>query len=279
MTRIILTTGELAKKPYRIRRMERNIWSVEELCYSLLQSAQFLDTDIMDPELVRWLDTECGLKELAEVLSHYLGHGRQLAEFVNTILEYTGYAPKETRASVRQTVSEGTGLLPVEKRIRNADYLAGSGRTHEALREYDAVLEALPGAEVQLRARTLQKEGRLYCGLFLFHMASEAFYSAYELTHDPENYLYYLTAVRLELPQEEYVRFISEHPEAYEYSLTLEQRMEEAEKGYASSTFGKEAAKLKEYLDGDRMTSFEVELGRVVGELKQSYRLSRATAF
>ena len=55
--------------------------------------------------------------------------------------------------------------------------------------------------------------------------------------------------------------------------------MEEAEKGYASSTFGKEAAKLKEYLDGDRMTSFEVELGRVVGELKQSYRLSRATAF
>ena len=68
MTRIILTTGELAKKPYRIRRMERNIWSVEELCYSLLQSAQFLDSEIMDPVLVQWLREECGLPDLAERL-------------------------------------------------------------------------------------------------------------------------------------------------------------------------------------------------------------------
>ena len=53
MGRVLRTTGKLAKNPYRIQKIERNIYSLEELCYSLVQSAQFLDAEIMDPVLVQ----------------------------------------------------------------------------------------------------------------------------------------------------------------------------------------------------------------------------------
>ena len=65
MSRVILATGSFAQQPYLIKKIERNVYSVEELCYSLVQSAQFLDAQIMDPELVWWIGAECSLPGLA----------------------------------------------------------------------------------------------------------------------------------------------------------------------------------------------------------------------
>ena len=39
MARVIYAVGRLADKPYRIEKIERNVYSAEELCYSLVQSA------------------------------------------------------------------------------------------------------------------------------------------------------------------------------------------------------------------------------------------------
>ena len=68
MGRCILTTGRIAEKPYRIRVIDRNVYTVEELCYSIAQCASFLDEDFMDHELLVWLEESCGLAELASQL-------------------------------------------------------------------------------------------------------------------------------------------------------------------------------------------------------------------
>ena len=73
MSRVFIATGKVAKTPYRLEKIERNIYSIEELCYSLVQSAQFLDTSVMDPALVDWISNECGLPDLAAVLRPMLG--------------------------------------------------------------------------------------------------------------------------------------------------------------------------------------------------------------
>ena len=52
MGRCILTTGRIAEKPYRIRVIDRNVYTVEELCYSIAQCASFLDEDFMDWALI-----------------------------------------------------------------------------------------------------------------------------------------------------------------------------------------------------------------------------------
>ena len=37
MGRILTVAGKLADTPYRIRKIERSVYSAEELCYSLAQ--------------------------------------------------------------------------------------------------------------------------------------------------------------------------------------------------------------------------------------------------
>ena len=79
MGRSILTTGRIADRPYRLKVIDRNVYTVEELCYSLAQCASFLDEDFMDHELLMWLENSCGMTELAGQLRSLL-HGRCAVE-------------------------------------------------------------------------------------------------------------------------------------------------------------------------------------------------------
>ncbi len=68
MGQIILGTGKYAEKPYFIDKFYINVYSVEELCYILVEKAQMLDPEIMQRDLVQWLDEQCGLNQLAHAL-------------------------------------------------------------------------------------------------------------------------------------------------------------------------------------------------------------------
>lgn len=275
MSRVMLTAGNLAGSPYYLQKMERNIYSLEELAYSLVQGAQYLDETIMSPALADWLDQECGLQELAESLRKYTGKSRQLPEYVSLILRAAGYVRQDKLRRVREIVEEGGSLQPLQRSIRNADYLAESRRIYQAIAAYDGILQEYDGMEKNTRAALERKKGLLYSSVFRFLPAAEAFLRAYDLTGDPESYLYYLTVLRLGLPQGEYVSFISEHPEAYEYSLTLEQRVEDAEAAYRDELENGAMHKLSSYYENGQMTGFEVELHRRVTDMKNEYRNMR----
>ncbi len=272
MSRVLVSAGMLAKNPYLIEKIERRVWSVEELCYSLVESARYLDESIMDEGLLSWLDTECGLPSLASALQPFMGQSRRLSDFVSTILQFTGYVSSEKENETRQTVEIGGALKPLEKSIHNADELARNQHTYRAIAEYDAVLEEHPHLEKRIRAELERKKGVLYTDMFRFKQAAESFLRAYELTGDAESYLYYLTAVRLSLTKEEYVSFISEHPEAYEYSMTLEQRMSAAEAEYMKEASHGRIGRITSYFESGQMTNFELELDRLIRDLKKEYR-------
>ena len=72
MAKLLLTTGRIAEKPYRLRLIDRNLYTIEELCYSLAQCASFLDDDLMDHELLTWIEEQCALPELAAQLRSIL---------------------------------------------------------------------------------------------------------------------------------------------------------------------------------------------------------------
>ncbi|MBO5564953.1 MAG: hypothetical protein J5935_05000 [Lachnospiraceae bacterium] len=272
MTRVLVGCGKLSATPYYLEKLEHNLYSVEELCYCLVQRAQYLDNSIMDPGLVSWLEEECELPELAKELRPFLGQKRQLSDFVATILHYTRYVSKERGEETRQVVEIGGALEPIEKGIRHADELAENQHLYLAIAEYDAVLNAYPNLEVTMKAVLERKKGLLYANMFRFVPASECFMNAYRLTGDPESYLYYLTAVRLTLSEEEYVSFIAEHPEAYAYSMTLEQRMRDTESAYAEAGMERQIGRLTSFYEAGQQTSFEIECKRMVGELKADYR-------
>lgn len=276
MARVIYAVGRLAEKPYRIGKIERNVYSAEELCYSLVQSAQILDADIMDPELLDWLSGECGLPELARRLAPYLGKERALSDFVSEILSYVGFVPQDREEKTRQIVSSGQGMEPLEKRMAQASQLAENARIYEALEEYEEILRLLPAPEKRMRIRVLRNEGRLYARLFRFRAAASCYEKAYELSQRSDIYLEYLTAMRLGLSDSEYLSFVSEHPESANASLELEKRMEELRTEFNGTERKLAIDSLRRYQSSGQDTGYEVALHQTLQKLKEEYRATCA---
>lgn len=265
----------MATTPYRIARIERNIYSVEELCYSLVQSAEFLGTEIMDPALVRWIRTECALPELARTLETYLGKERALSDYVNAVLDYVGYTSRETRETTKEIVESGQGMEPYEKRAARARFLAISGQSYEALAVYELLLQDLPVPERDLRADVLSQMGRIYTDLFRFRTAAEYYGRAYDLTGDNETYIRYLAAIRFGLSDSEYVSFISEHPEATGASIELERRIDDASADYAHSESRMMIDRLGRYKAEGQETNYEIALHSALERMKDDYRRTK----
>lgn len=276
MSTVYEAVGRFAENPYRLERFERNVYTLEELAYTLMQSAQFLDTSVMDPGLVSWIGSELGLTDLSQKLSAYLGHERQLAEYVSTILEAAGTVTGATAVGIRREVAESDGMEPIQKSMRAADDMLRNGHAYQAIDGFLSLRDSLPDTERHLKSDLSKKAGIIYAGLFRFNTAAEMFLQAFHYDADEEAWIYYLTAVRLGMSPEEYVSFIAEHPECYEASLEVEANMKEADSMYEKIGRSREIRKLKSYLDKGQTTGFEVEFRRIMNGLRNEYRLTRA---
>ncbi len=272
MARVICAVGQQAEQPYRLEKIERNVYSIEELCYLLVQSAEILDDSLLNQELIDWIASECALPHLAESLQKYLGKQRLLSDFVAAILQYVGFVPEEKEEKTRQIVSSGQGLEPFEKRLAHAGTLRENASPYEALEEYRKLLEDLPSPERRLRIRALREMGRIYAEQFRFRAAAESFDKAYQLTGRSEIYLEYLACIRLGLSDSEYLAFVAEHPESGQASLLLEKRMDQLDAAFNVSERKLALDSLRQYQSGGQSTSYEVALHQTIQRLKEEFR-------
>lgn len=272
MARVICAVGQQAEQPYRLEKIERNAYSIEELCYLLVQSAEILDDSLLNQELIDWIASECALPHLAESLQKYLGKQRLLSDFVAAILQYVGFVPEEKEEKTRQIVSSGQGLEPFEKRLAHAGTLRENASPYEALEEYRKLLEDLPSPERRLRICALREMGRIYAEQFRFRAAAESFDKAYQLTGRSEIYLEYLACIRLGLSDSEYLAFVAEHPESGQASLLLEKRMDQLDAAFNVSERKLALDSLRQYQSGGQSTSYEVALHQTIQRLKEEFR-------
>lgn len=272
MARVICAVGQQAEQPYRLEKIERNVYSIEELCYLLVQSAEILDDSLLNQELIDWIASECALSHLAESLQKYIGKQRLLSDFVAAILQYVGFVPEEKEEKTRQIVSSGQGLEPFEKRLAHAGTLRENASPYEALEEYRKLLEDLPSPERRLRIRALREMGRIYAEQFRFRAAAESFDKAYQLTGRSEIYLEYLACIRLGLSDSEYLAFVAEHPESGQASLLLEKRMDQLDAAFNVSERKLALDSLRQYQSGGQSTSYEVALHQTIQRLKEEFR-------
>jgi tetratricopeptide (TPR) repeat protein len=271
---LLLTSGKRADTPYRLEWFGRNIYSIEELCYCIEKSAQFIDNNILDAGLVSWLGDECALPELARTLGAIItGGDGAVPDFCEQILKTADFLPEKNAADTISIIRAGEGLEAYEQMEARADYLMDSGRFYQALAEYEPILDELPEAERKLRARIEHSRGVIFAGLYNFSMAAECFQRAYTLSDEKKYYLDYLAAIRMYLPDTDYVSFVTRHPESYEYSLELEKMMDEAGSTYDDQPGTKQIEHLREmkktcYPD----QQFDEEIEATVKNLRDNYR-------
>lgn len=228
MSRVILGTGVRAEVPFYMEKFYVNLYSVEELCYLLVEKAELLDQDIMQRELVEWLEEECGLESLAHALYSLMNQNGSTVAFVGTILEYVNLYPAEEIAGTERIIRENDGLSPCERGKAKADYMLSNGRYHAALAQYNGLLERITEEENPLKARILHNMGVACARLFLFLRASEYFMQSYLTDGNEESLELYLASLRMQYEDREYIDYIAEHPEYHNASLKVERRMERA---------------------------------------------------
>lgn len=278
--RVSVCVGSYAKTPYCIPGLGMSVYCMEELCYCLKENAFLLDLSLMNDGLLKWMAEECGRRELARALHPLVHRKGSLSAFVVAILNDTGFYDGEAVAETEQALKQGAGLSRIEKRKSQVDYLVKKKKYAAALREYDRLLEnwrqqekeGEPLPAVNCLAAILHNKGVAYAGLMLYGKAADCFLEAWRTDGDGSCYRDYLAAKRMELPEEAYVAFVSEHTERYNDTLALEKEIDALNAQWEQQPEYLQLFNRREAKERGGLQKYYEESGRLVQTLKENYR-------
>ena len=272
MSKPILCIGSYAENPYHIEKIGRNVYCIEELCYCIVKNAFLLDEESFGSSLFDWIEEECSLVKLSDELRSMYAKKCSMAALAGTILDYVGYNTRKEVDKTEEILRGNAGMDVYQKKLARANFLLKNGRYAMAFREYEFLLANTPSIDKKLRARIEHNEGVMYARLFLFDKAARMFLKAYEDGGDKESYYQYLSAVRMDLSNKEYVSFIADNDEAYEASMEIEKRMKEAEDLYALSDDNHRLGTLSVYKAEGKMHEYYDQVGEITDNMKLTYR-------
>ena len=272
MSKPILCIGSYAENPYHIEKIGRNVYCIEELCYCIVKNAFLLDEESFGKPLFDWIEEECSLVKLSDELRSMYSKKCSMAALAGTILDYVGYNTRKEVDKTEEILRGNAGMDVYQKKLARANFLLKNGRYAMAFREYEFLLANTPDIDRKLRGKIEHNEGVMYAKLFLFDKAAGMFLKAYEDLGDKESYYQYLSAVRMNLTNKEYVSFIADNDEAYEASMEIEKRMKEAEDLYASSDDNIKLGTLSVYKAEGKMHEYYDQVGELTDKMKLTYR-------
>ena len=276
---MILGTGRRAEKPYYMERFYVNLYSVEELCFLFVDRAELLDGEIVQREMVRWLDEECGLGDLAHELDALLNRRGSTAAYVGAVLEYVSIYPPDVIQRTEEIVRGNEGLSPYERQKAKADYLLGEKRYLAAQQQYQNLAHTVPDSEKLLLAKLYHNMGAACAGMFLYGQAAEWFKKAYDTDGKREGLVMYLAALRMGQQENAYIDYIAAHPEFHELSLEVERMVKQAQGSFEGTDENRMLVTyqvMKEEGAGalGSSTPYYEELGKLTAGLKEKYRRS-----
>lgn len=271
MGRVMLCVGNYAKTPYYMERLQRNVYCIEELCYSFQENAFLLDESIVNKSLAQWLEKECGLPDLAGQLYSQVRAKCSVSTFVAVILEYAAYCTQEDIQNTKVLLQSNANKGDLEKRKSHADFMVQQKRYSIAIKEYAGILDALTPENGHLLGPVFHNMGTAYAGLFLFDAAAERFLQAFEADGERESGLCYLAAKRFALPEQEYIGFVADKAGAYGPSLEVEQKLEQVMGQWEDSEQGIVWKQLMEEKEEGRAQYYERAL-RLAEQMKEAYK-------
>ncbi len=278
-SQVILGTGRRAEKPYYMERFYVNLYSVEELCFLFVDRAELLDGEIIQRGMIRWLDEECGLGDLAHELDALINRKGSTAAYVGAVLEYVALYPADVIERTEEIVRGNEGLSPYERQKAKADYLLGEKRYLAALQQYQTLAHTVPDSEKLLLAKLYHNMGVACAGMFLYGQAADWFRKAYETDGKREGLTMYLAALRMGQQEKAYIEYIAEHPEYHDLSLEVERMVKRAEGSFEGTDENRMLVTYQVMKDEGAgalgsSTPYYEEMEKLTAGLKNSYRRS-----
>lgn len=273
MSDLILCIGKLAENPYYIIGLGMNIYSIEELCYYLVQNAYILDNDIMDESLCDYISDELELKEIAEELRMLLKKRVSLGEYVTRLLDMTGYLPEDELREIKQVLVDNASLSFAKKRKKRADNLLNAKKFTRAIDEYQYILKGTSRDEdPDIAADILHNIGVAYARLFIYDKAAYYFRESLEIRENKEARIHYLQALRMTMKKEQYDRFVLRMGFDEGLIRDAEDRMVIVQRSVPDTEYAKELQHIKDLKSDGKVSEYYTEVEKVFKDWKQEYR-------
>jgi len=199
MGKVIVCAGEYAKKPYVFQSSKVCIYTIEELCHYIYHNIEGISEELYGEELTAFIGGELKLVERAAFIDGLrMGKANLKDMIVGILCSCDYYGEKEIKDFLNE-IDILYGLMPIQRRKRNADMLMKKGEYGGAARAYRQILNSNELAvltdeecgDIMHNAAVIDaRTGDLF-------VAAEGFREAYERNHRPESLMQYLFALEL----------------------------------------------------------------------------------
>ena len=275
MADLYLSIGALSQTPYYLSGLGVNIYSMDELCFYLMENAYILDNDLIDTGLCDFIIEEFKLKEIGESLKELKEANKTTGEMVTALLTLTGYCDENEIRRIRQILVDNATLSFTAKRKAKGDNLLKADKYTRAIEEYQYVLSNVKWEdEPELCSAILHNIACAYARMFMFDKVAEYFKKAYELDGDKESLIMYLAAMRMSLKKEEFDRMAIRC--GYEEYLVIEaqRRLSLAENSEPDGEYVKDVQDVLTLREAGDIAAAEHKSAEILDKWKQDYRRS-----
>ena len=259
----------IAALPYYVEGIGMNLYSMEELCYYIMENTFLLDNSFMSEELCTWVEKQMGLYKLAEQLRDIMRGKGLLSDFVLAILEQNGYCTMKEMQQIVLTIRQMEEKSDFECNKIRADQLMEKEKYLAGIYEYKRLLDSTDAKEASALLR-----GNIYLETNQYEEAAKCYEEAYRLNESRESLRECLLCFRCMHDETGFMRKAMEHNIDDMGMQEIKNELSLASKSEALMQFEEQLEKLAEAKEGTEKTLAKNEISDIIFRWKEEYRRS-----
>lgn len=188
MGELILCNQPLAGVPYYMEQGPLNLYSIEELCWFIVNHAEDLDESFLSAELLGWLEKELHMGDTVRRIREGMREHADSAGLMGILLDSNGFCTEQEKKEVKAAVCDISDKSEQERLKIRGDRKVKSHHYHEAIRIYLQLLhsEDATAMRADMIGNIWNNMGVAYTGLFQYREAARCFGKAYQYNNDPK---------------------------------------------------------------------------------------------
>lgn len=177
------------EKPYYIKEVNKNIYSIEELCYYLSNYLYLIDDQFFSDSLIDYIETELKQSTIASGLKQIIAKKGQLGEKIAFVIKNAGYYSEREAEKLENHLTALCSKTTAERIKAKADILMDTEKYNMAINYYNSILNKAINNELPERfyGDVYNNLGVAYARLFEYEQAATAFRCAYRLNKAAES--------------------------------------------------------------------------------------------
>ena len=177
------------EKPYYIKEINKNIYSIEELSYYLFNYLYLIDDQFFSEGLIDYIENELKQPHIASGIRQINANKGALGEKISFLIKNAGYYTEREAEKLENHLVMLSSKTAAERIKAKADILMETDKYNMAINYYNSILSKSINTDLPERfyGDVYNNLGVAYARLFEYDQAATAFRCAYRLNASAES--------------------------------------------------------------------------------------------